>query len=237
MFESFAEKEHEEDRPRQDRELTLGPATLLGVVGGLVLLCGVSFGLGYSVGRRSAPSAAAIVTQSASGQTITAPPGAQLDKPDAKGTIPSTPPAQPSYPQSSQSLTGGGTAAAANPLTSYAPAASTAEPAAVPSQVRPVLPAQTGQPQTGSSTGAAEQVQPAAAQPEGLVVQVAAVSRVEDANVLMTALRKRGYAAVARRGTSDSLIHIQVGPFANRADADAVSQRLLGDGYNATLLQ
>ena len=80
------------------------------------------------------------------------------------------------------------------------------------------------------------QVQPALAAGAGLMVQVAAVSHPEDANVLMAALRKRGYTVTARRESDDSLIHVQIGPFANRADANAMSQRLLNDGYNAVVL-
>lgn len=235
MFESFGEKESEEDRPQRDRELTLGPAMVIGVVGGLLLLCGACFGIGYSMGRRSSPSAAVAVTESAAGQTITAQPGTQLDKPEAKGTIPSTPPQQ-AYAQTSQQL-GGAAVPAANPLTSYAPTTSTPEPASTVTPVRPVLPAQTSQPQTGSPSGAEEQVRPVAAQPGGLMVQVAAVSRVEDANVLIDALKKRGYTAVARREIGDTLIHVQVGPFASHTDADAISQRLLSDGYNANVQQ
>jgi cell division septation protein DedD len=67
----------------------------------------------------------------------------------------------------------------------------------------------------------------------GLMVQIAAVSHAEDASVLVAALRRRGYAVTARREPADSLIHVQVGPFANRNDANAMCQRLLGDGYNA----
>lgn len=235
MFESFAEKESEDDRPQRDREFTLGPATLLGVLGGLVLLCGVSFGIGYTMGKRSSPSAAAVVTQSPSGETITAQPGTQLDKPEARGTIPSTPPERV-YAQTSQPLAGAATSAS-NPLTSYAPTTSSPEPASAAPQVRPVLPAQASQPQSGSPAGAGEQMQPAAAQTGGLMVQVAAVSHIEDANVLIDALKKRGYAAAARREIGDNMIHVQVGPFASRAEADAMSQRLLSDGYNATVQQ
>lgn len=70
--------------------------------------------------------------------------------------------------------------------------------------------------------------------PQGtIVVQIAAVSHSEDADVLMNALRRRGYAVTARRNLADNLIHVQVGPFANRNDAVATRNRLLNDGYNA----
>jgi cell division septation protein DedD len=51
--------------------------------------------------------------------------------------------------------------------------------------------------------------------------------------VLVNALRKRGFAVVARRDAADGLIHVRIGPFANRNDANATRQKLLNDGYNA----
>jgi cell division septation protein DedD len=65
------------------------------------------------------------------------------------------------------------------------------------------------------------------------MVQVAAVSHQEDAEVLVSALRKRGYAVSVRRQPSDSLLHVQIGPFTNHNDAYIMRQKLLSDGYNA----
>jgi cell division septation protein DedD len=65
------------------------------------------------------------------------------------------------------------------------------------------------------------------------MVQIAAVSHSEDAQVLVDALRKRGYTVTARREAGDNLIHVQTGPFVNRNDANGMRQRLLNDGYNA----
>jgi cell division septation protein DedD len=62
---------------------------------------------------------------------------------------------------------------------------------------------------------------------------VAAVSHQEDANVLMSALQKHGYNVTVRQEPQDKLLHVQVGPFANKKDAEAMRQRLLADGYNA----
>ena len=67
------------------------------------------------------------------------------------------------------------------------------------------------------------------------MVQIAAISRPEDADVLISALQKRGFNASARRDTSDNLLHIQVGPFATRQQAMDMRARLLNDGYNAIL--
>ena len=51
---AFDDREMEPARPRRDTELTLSSMTLLGIFFGLVLLCGLCFGLGYSMGRRGA---------------------------------------------------------------------------------------------------------------------------------------------------------------------------------------
>ena len=65
------------------------------------------------------------------------------------------------------------------------------------------------------------------------MVQVAAISNVDDARVLVDALRKRGFAVTAEREPADNLIHVRIGPFANRSEADAMSKKLLNAGYNA----
>jgi cell division septation protein DedD len=99
---------------------------------------------------------------------------------------------------------------------------------ALESGVRPALPLESGGPRSQGL-----QVQPAIAQAKGWMVQIAAVSHAEDAEVLVNALRKHGYVVTARRELGDSLIHVQTGPFVNRNDANAIRQRLLSDGYNA----
>jgi cell division septation protein DedD len=68
-----------------------------------------------------------------------------------------------------------------------------------------------------------------------LMVQIAAVSHQEDADVLAGALRKRGYAVNVGRDRSDNLIHVRIGPFTSRSDANAARQKLLNDGYNASV--
>jgi cell division septation protein DedD len=65
------------------------------------------------------------------------------------------------------------------------------------------------------------------------MVQIAAVSHAEDAEVLVNALRRRGYAVSVRRDPLDNLLHVKVGPFTSRADANAMKLKLLNDGYNA----
>jgi DedD protein len=68
-----------------------------------------------------------------------------------------------------------------------------------------------------------------------LMVQVAAVSIPQDADILIAALRQHGYTAVVRHEPNDQLLHVQIGPFASRAQAQAMRGRLLADGYNAVI--
>jgi cell division septation protein DedD len=63
------------------------------------------------------------------------------------------------------------------------------------------------------------------------VVQVAAVSHEEDAQLLVSALRAKGYPVSAHADTGDKFFHIQVGPYTNMKDATAAKQKLVADGY------
>lgn len=67
------------------------------------------------------------------------------------------------------------------------------------------------------------------------MVQIAAVSRRDDADALVAALRKLGYDASARAEQGDNLLHVQIGPFSTVDQAKAMRTRLLSDGYNAIL--
>jgi cell division septation protein DedD len=105
--------------------------------------------------------------------------------------------------------------------------------------VKPALPPQPNQFQPA-------QPQPAPALPASanktvpagaLMVQIAAFSHPEDADVLVSALRKRGYAVSARRDPADGLLHVRMGPFNSRDEANRWRQKLLNDGYNAIVQQ
>jgi cell division septation protein DedD len=66
-----------------------------------------------------------------------------------------------------------------------------------------------------------------------LMVQIAAVSNQDDAEVLANALRKRGYPVTSHRDAADGMIHVRIGPFGTRDDANKWRMKLLNDGYNA----
>lgn len=66
-------------------------------------------------------------------------------------------------------------------------------------------------------------------------VQVAAVSKEEDADALVSALRKKNYPVFVVNNQGDKFFHVQVGPFASQADAESMRARLSSDGYNPIL--
>jgi cell division septation protein DedD len=210
---------------RRDRELTLGPFTLTLLGCGLFALCGLCFVFGYAVGHRNADSSP-VIALPPPGTSSAAQPASLQSKPSAGQT--GAQPQQPVEPADSTVPTdASGTSAAMPSSTAQPDPASTAHPA------EPVHAVLTGQSANAQPVSGAGSVQPALAQASGIMVQIAAVSHPEDAEVLVGALRKRGYAVTSRRDPTDGLLHVQIGPFSNRSDASAMRQKLLNDGYNA----
>lgn len=234
MIREIREEELKNAESERDTELTLSTGMLLVIGCGLILLCGICFGLGYSVGHRSSAEPPATVSPSST-STISAQTVGSTSKPMAAGQAPVQPRNQTAVNVPVES---GGDEAHA---TAVAPVAAnesstSAQPQVKPalqSQVRPALSSQ----MSGTPASLPIKVQPALSQPPGLMVQIAAVSRTEDAEVLVNALRRRGYAVAVRREVADSLLHVQIGPFANRNDANVMRQKLLNDGYNAIVQQ
>jgi len=236
------EEELAQPDPQPDRELTISSTTLLAIFFGLVLICGLFFGLGYTLGRRS-PSEAALLPSGSSTSDQQALPGAAKPSPTPQPVVAAAPtPAT----DDTQAMDGSATSTpqdeAAAPqvkapqVKTSLPSTAAATPAVTaPSSVKPALQAATP---SAAPTQQPVPVSPSASQPStasGIMVQIAAISNPTDADVLVGALQKRGYSVTARRSSGDALIHVQVGPFSNRADAIAMRQKLLGDGYNAIL--
>ncbi len=216
-----------------DREITLGTRSLLGIFFALVLICGVFFGLGYSVGRVSERA-----IEPAAPDT-TAPATTSLSKPSPQEAVNQAPPATAPAPDGTTAVV----PAADTPVTATtpnAPAATTPGAATAPATVVPaatVFPANPGTTPTATAAVVPAVQKTVAAGPAdgALMVQVAAVSVPQDADILVSALRQHGYSAVVRHEPGDQLLHVQIGPFASRAQAQAMRGRLLADGYNAVI--
>jgi cell division septation protein DedD len=69
----------------------------------------------------------------------------------------------------------------------------------------------------------------------GYYVQVAAVSKQDDAEALVSALKGKQYPAFSSNISGDKLFHVQVGPFADIKEAESLRAKLVSDGYNPIL--
>jgi cell division septation protein DedD len=197
----------------EDTEITLGTGKLLVLFFGLVGVCALFFALGYSLGRKSEPTLAAAspATPQISSNTTKAS-GASTANPAPSMTFYKS----VEQKDANSELTppadtkGDSTAAAATNTTTTSAPAST--PAAGPSDSAAALPT------------------------SGYFVQVAAVSKQEDAEALVDALKKKEYPAfVAAQATTDKLFRVQLGPFAEVKEAEGMRTRLIGDGYSPIL--
>lgn len=202
----------------QDTEITLGTGRLLGLFFALVALCGLFFGLGFSLGHNSArPEMAAVTMPPPAAVTTAAKPSAA--KPAAEPKADCADPNGCAQPASSDELSFYKAVEQKDANAQLQPAAQPAAAAAAP--------AADAQP---AKAGAPEMVNTATS--GGYMVQVAAVTKSDDADALVSALRKKEYPVFVATVPSDKLFHVQVGPFAEMKDADAMKQKLVGDGYN-----
>jgi len=71
--------------------------------------------------------------------------------------------------------------------------------------------------------------------PEQSMVQIMTLSNNEDAESMVVALKRQGYIVAVNHDPLDLLLHLEVGPFANKSDAEAMRHRLVLDGYNAVI--
>ena len=186
-----------------DHEISLGTPTILGIFFALALVCAAFFGFGYTLGRRSTPAPVVVADPLSN---------SGAPKPAAGSAAAQTSPdAQPS------TATGQTAVVSLTPASMPAPA-----------------PALSQQPATAPQPAAAPQ--PATASPQAttsFVVQVAAVSSQDVADILITSLQKKGYTVAVHHEPQDKLLHVQIGPFTDKKEAQAMQARVLADGFNA----
>ncbi len=202
------------DTEGNDTEITLGIGKLLTLFFGLVILCGISLGVGYSLGRNSARQAAAAALPTA---PVTPSPSS-ASKPGASQVAPSRTPDCTSGDNCPQQ-------AASTPSSADLTFYQTVQQKDEHPQLTPPEPApnQSTQPAEARNTLGT-----------GYLVQIAAVRFQDDAKLLSDTLQKQRYPVIISQ-PGDKLFHVQVGPYADIKEAEAIRARLIGAGYNAFL--
>lgn len=226
----------------EDTEITLGAGKLLGLFFMLAAVCGIFFAVGFSLGKTSAKEQALQERSAESHTTV-----ASLSEPTL-GKAAST----------ETGLNGPGAAnePAKQPepdLTFYkavkqngqetsepvVPAPKAAQEAAPPSNTPATRTSVEPAPETVSAPrttapSAAVKSAPVATSSGTYLVQIAAVTREEDAAALAGALRKKSFAAAVVNSPNgkDKFFHVVVGPYATMQDAEAMKLKLQGEGYN-----
>ncbi len=228
-----------ERETENDSEITLNATTLLGIFFGLVLICGVFFGFGYSTGRRGTATPNANTPAAIAPEEDSAPVASHAPKPSAMESLQTvsssndtqeTKPAIERHDEDSAPVTIPSQSSTAQvrqsaPAPAVVPKPSPVSTSPAPAEIKPAsLPVTPASAPVPMAAGAAP-----------VMVQIAAVSRPEDANALSAALRQRGYNVIVRNESQDKLLHVQVGPFPTREAARAMRAKLSADGYNAIL--
>ena len=195
----------------QDTEITLGTAKMLGLFFGLVTVCAVFFALGYTLGRKSEAGVSPLSSA-------------------------------PLQSASNSAKPAGSASPAAPPMTFY----KAVEQKDANAQLTPATDT-ASTPAANDQTSSPSGNQPTSAQPAnppdpmapipagGYFVQVAAVTKQEDAEALVDALKKKQYPAFTNNASSDKLFRVQLGPFGDIKDAEGMRTRLVNDGYNPIL--
>ena len=194
----------------RDTEITLSTGKLLGIFFALAIICGVFFTMGYLLGKST----------SAGGRTeiVATVPSSSAGKPYAGNKTPEAvtqtcPPGSPNCAAAAASDTGSSSRSADQQPAAQQPSGNKTSD------------------QGAAQSAAGTDVKAGAI--SSFMVQVAAVSKQEDAEILVTALRKKQYPVFIANAAGDPLFHVQVGPFSDKKDAEAMRTRLSGDGYNA----
>jgi DedD protein len=188
----------------EDTEITLGTGKMLALFFGLVALCAVFFGMGFSLGKSSVKPGDPVAGVATPGGV----------RPTAVKSNSPRPPSDLTFykavgqKDADAQLTASSTDGPANPSIAT-------KSQADDSNAPPAL--------------------NALSSPSLYFVQVAAVSKQEDAQALVDALKKKQYTAFAASTPGDKLFHVQVGPFTDVKDAEMARGKLVSDGYNPIL--
>jgi DedD protein len=181
-----------------ETEITLGTGKMLALFFGLVIVCAIFFGMGFTMGKNSVRSAPELLPSPST--------SARTPALNRSTSAPNAPESQKVEPPQSTPTT-------SNSENSSANAGQPPSSAPLPEQAPPTIPGP-GQ---------------------AYYVQVAAVTKQEDAEALVESLKGRQYAAFIVTPSPDKFFHVQVGPFADVKEAEDMRAKLVSDGYSPIL--
>ena len=195
--------------PDGQYELVLENRQVLTIFFVVVVLCGVFFGLGYIVGKNTMGYIPPAETAgSAGGKKSAIAPASGLAEQPAPAAASDSAQKAPETP----------------------PAAEEKAPAAPESAVSRPEPAAETQAKPASTAPAPA---PGTARGESISLQVAALSKKEDAENLLGLLKKKGFPATLATSPADRLFRVQIGPFSSTAEAEEMKARLEREGFKA----
>ena len=196
-------------------ELVLENRQLLLTFFVIVALCGVFFSLGYIVGRNTL-SGSPPVAQASAGTADTGSKPSPMPPPAYSPTAPEPPAAEAAAEQPT-------------PTTdlNFYQSVEEKQPDAKLEPAEPSKPTPPSQPLPASTA----QTPPVAEPPAGIMVQVSALTRREDANALVNLLKEKNLPVLVLSGSSDNLFHVMVGPYTNPKDAERTKAILELDGF------
>src|SRR5216684_4336484 len=187
------------EREPQESEVTLSTGKLLAIFLGLAVVCAVFFTMGYMLGRggvspagrtdvvNTVPSSGNPATKPSAGNknSETVPPVCVAGSPNCPST-PSTPPATPTTNKP-----------AAQTATAVQQTSAQSNTSSTPTTTKPTTPPVSSTPATKNPPAVST-----------YMVQVAAVSKQEDADILVAALRRKQYPVfIVANVPGDSLFH------------------------------
>jgi len=187
---------------------------LVGLFLGVVLLCGVFFTLGYVMGHTQYDTS---VHAADSPPMRPAAPKPATKSPEVAANPPATTPNEWDFYTKKDD----------NHLD---PAPKPSAPAAAPAE-----PSRTAERPAFGATKVPAHFQPPRLLKNSIVLQLAALRRQGDALALADALQQKGFPSFVVTPTTDGFYRVQVGPYANEAQADSAKRELDREGFKAII--
>ena len=198
-----------------DGDRSIGSSHILGLFFGTVLLCCIFFVLGFVMGRDQSSSSNRVDSSRKAAATESAPPA---------GWAVSSPAASTPAPGKRSGAAAENRAETPKAVVeSPKPAAKATPPAAPPKKVPDKKPATAGK-------YAAPLI------PRGaIVLQIAALTKDQDALAMAAALQDHGFPTFVLEPTTDKFYRVQVGPYADAKSADQAKHSLEHEGFKVII--